>query len=71
MNIKKKSKKKKKKRKAETDSQTQRMNQWLPVERGKGGGARQMEGTKIQTIMHKINKQKGIQHDFLMESIKL
>ena len=32
--------KSKKIRKAETDSQTQTMNQWLPVERGKGGGAR-------------------------------
>ena len=42
-------------------TQTHRENQWFPVGRGRGGGARQGEGSKryVQTTMYKVDKQKG------------
>ena len=51
--------------KAETDSWIQRTNQWLPVGRGKRGGARYGQGIKrLKTTMYKINKQHryNVQH---------
>ena len=52
--------------KAETDSQIQRINQWLPAGREKRGGARKIgvADQEVQTSVYKIKKIKGyiVQH---------